>query len=130
MAFTVAIPTAGPELDAECGVALPHSAYLLLVDPATLAFEAHQNPARTAQSHRGVVVAKFLLERGVEVVLGHHMGPHPAAALTRNGVAVHEAKPGATARELLALFRQGALPRLTEEEINRRHGPGHHAPHA
>ena len=126
MPHVVAIPTVGPTLESATEVALPHSPFLLLVDPESGSFEAHENPAWTAQSHRGVAVAKFLIERGVEVVLGHHMGPHPAAVLARRGVEVREGRPGTTAAELLSLYRQGELPVLGEAEIVARHGPGHH----
>ncbi len=125
MSYTIAIPAAGPTLASESVVALPHSPYLLLVDPRTGAFEAHENPAASAASHPGVVVAKFLVTHGVEVVLGHYMGPHPAAALAKAGVKVHEGRPGTTASELLELYRAGELSVMGEEEINARHGPHH-----
>ena len=78
------------------------------------------------QSPPGVVVAKFLLEHEVQVVLGHHMGPHPAAALAARGVRVFEGRPGTSAAALLDLWRAGELSRLAEAEINARHGPRHH----
>ncbi len=125
MSFTIAIPAGGSTLAAPSEAALPHSPWLLLVDARSGAFEAHPNPAATAASHPGIVVARFLIERGVEVVLGHHMGPHPAAALTRAGVKVYEGRPGTSASELLALYREGRLRAVDEAEINARHG-GHH----
>jgi len=129
MPFTIAIPTTGPTLDARTDPKLPHAAYVLLVDPESSAFEAHENPAARADSHPGAVVAKFLLARHVEVVLAHHMGPHPAAALVRSGVRVHEGRPGTTAAELLALYLAGELPQLSEEELAARHGPHRHGAH-
>lgn len=129
MAYTVAIPTSGTTLDSPTDIALPHSRYLLLVDPASGAFEAHENPAASADSHPGVVVAKFLLQRGVEVVLAHRMGPHPAAALTKKGVRIHEGRAGTTASELLSLYRAGELAVLDEAEIEARHGPHIHHDH-
>ncbi len=126
MVYSVAIPANGPTLEAATETALPHSPFLLLVDPATGDFEAHENPAVTAAAHPGIVVAGFLIEHGVDVVLGHHMGPHPAAAFARRGVRVHEGRPGIPARELLDLYRAGDLPVLDEAEINARHGAGHH----
>ncbi len=129
MAHTIVIPTSGPSLEALTDPKLPHAPYLLLVDPESGAFEAHENPAATADSHPGIVVAKFLLSRKVEAVLAHHMGPHPAAALVRSGVRVHEGRPGTTAAELLALYLAGSLPALGEEEIVARHGPHRHGAH-
>jgi predicted Fe-Mo cluster-binding NifX family protein len=126
MTHPIVIPAAGPTLDDASEARLPHAPYLLFVAAGSDAFEAVPNPGATAQSHRGIVVAKLLLERGVEAVLAHHMGPHPSAALTRRGVRVFEGRPGTSARELLALYRQGALVVLDEEEINARLGPAHH----
>ncbi len=123
--MTIAIPAAGPGLDEPAEVAVPHAPFILFVDATGEGFEAVPNPAARAAAHPGAVVAKLLLDRGVTAVLGHHMGPHPAAALARNRVAVHEGRPGVTARQLLALYREGALPVLDEAEVNRRHGPGH-----
>jgi len=126
MSFTLAIPAHGPTLDAPSEIRLPHAPFLLLVDPESGAFQAHENPAATAQSHPGIVVAKFLNEREVKIVLGHHMGPHPAAALAKKGVQVFEGRPGTSVAALLELWRAGQLARLGEAEINARHGPHHH----
>jgi len=125
MPKTLAIPTRGSTLDAASEVALPHSKYLLLIDPDTGELEAHDNPAHGAPAHPGMLVAKFLIERGVTVVLGHHMGSHPAAALAKRGIRVHEGRPGTTAAQLLALYKDRKLPALDEAEINARHGPWH-----
>jgi predicted Fe-Mo cluster-binding NifX family protein len=129
MPNTIAIPASGPTLDSVTDPKLPHAPYLLLVDPESGAFEAHDNPAARAEAHPGAVVAKFLLARKIEVVLAHHMGPHPAAALIRSGVRVHEGRPGTTVAELLALYLAGGLPALGEEEIVARHGPHRHGVH-
>jgi predicted Fe-Mo cluster-binding NifX family protein len=126
MPKTIAIPTRGPTLDALTEIAVPHSRHVLLLDPDTGEFEAHDNPAWGVGAHPGMFIAKFLIDRGVTTVLGHHMGPHPAAALTKKGIRVHEGRPGATAAQLFALFREGKLPVLNEAEINERHGPHHH----
>jgi predicted Fe-Mo cluster-binding NifX family protein len=130
MPHSIAIPASGPSLEALTDPKLPHAAYLLLVDPESGVFEAHANPAAGVDAHPGAVVAKFLLSRKVEVVLAHHMGPHPAAALIRSGVRVHEGRPGTTAAELLALYLAGGLPSLGEDEIVARHGPHRHGAHS
>ena len=123
----LAIPANGPELDARASVSLPHAPYLVFVDGDTVT--GLENPAATATAHRGVVVAKALLKRGVTAVLGHHMGHHPLEALQRAGVAIHEGSDDLTVRELVVRYEQGTLPELSAEEVTKRHdtqrGHGH-----
>jgi predicted Fe-Mo cluster-binding NifX family protein len=126
MAYTIAIPAAGPTPDAPSSIALGHAPYLLLIDPGAGTFEAYENPAALAAAHPGAVVAKFLLERGITDVLGHHMGPHPVMALSRGGVRVHEGREGLSCRDLLQQFQAGSLAHLAPEEIIARHGPCSH----
>lgn len=129
MSRTLAVPAAGTDLDAPAAIALPHAPYILLVDEETGTFEAHPNPAARAKSHFGMVVAKWVLNRKVDVVIGHHMGPHPAISLEEAGIPVYESVEGLPVREVLARFHAGELAVLSRGEISQRHdaaGGGHH----
>jgi predicted Fe-Mo cluster-binding NifX family protein len=117
----VAFPSLGPSPDDRAIQSFPRAPWVLLLDTTSGAFSALENPAIHAVAHRGAVVAKLLLKHGVDVVVGHQMGPHPVEALQRAGVPIHVGRDDLSVRELAELFAQGALP-LAELERDEQRG--------
>lgn len=111
----IAIPALGPTPESPSSTGLPHAPFIVLHDPDAGTFEALPNPAAQAQAHRGMVVAAFLLKRGVTAVVGHRMGPHPVQALRRAAVPIHEGREGLPVRDVAALWARGELPALPDD---------------
>jgi len=122
----IAIPAAGPDLDAPSVVHVPRAPYFLVVDTTGTDLEAVPNPGATAESHPGAHAAKTLIATGVQGVIGHRMGPHPIQALEKRNVLVYRGDDGVTAREMLARFTSGSLEVMRPEQVLAEHGPGGH----
>jgi len=66
----IAVISTGPTIDHCVGTGVNHSGYLLIIDPATMQYEALQNPiVNLKRSASGKLLAQLLLKKGVDSVL-------------------------------------------------------------
>ena len=66
----IAVISTGPTIDHCVGTGVNHSGYLLIIDPATMQYEALQNPVVTLKGPAsGKLLAQLLLQKGVDSVL-------------------------------------------------------------
>ncbi|MBT8398404.1 MAG: NifB/NifX family molybdenum-iron cluster-binding protein [Gemmatimonadetes bacterium] len=107
---TVALTVSSPSFEAKVESGLCRSAYLLLVDPDTLAWESVENPARGARDDPEVCVARALSDRKVSDVLIGECGPNAQCALRTAGIATHRCECGTTALQAVQLLKAGELP--------------------
>jgi predicted Fe-Mo cluster-binding NifX family protein len=106
----VAITVGSPSFEAKVEAGLCRSAYLLLVDPDTLAWESVENPGWNTRSDPDVRVAQALSDRAVGDVLTGECGPKANCALRGAGITIHRCDCGTTALRALELLRAGELP--------------------
>ena len=113
----IAVPVKVADLDAPLESKFGRAAFLLLVDPKTLAFEVVENPGREARGGAGVAAAEILSKKKVTGVIAEEFGPKAHEALTAAAIPMYRCHANTTARESLARLNAGEL--ATADDGNR-----------
>ncbi len=114
----VAVSALGTTLDDRVDERFGRAAYILMVDPETLEFEAVDNQAnRNAMQGAGLGTAEAVASRGVEAVITGHLGPKAFKALSVAGVSGYGAT-GMIVRDAVKAFGEGRLESLGEGEAH------------
>lgn len=84
--------------------------WFLRVNSDTLDWQALENPGWNNRGGAGVAAAQFAINQKVDAVVSGDFGPNAAEALQAAGIQLlHFPTGGLTGREVVQLFRQGAL---------------------
>jgi predicted Fe-Mo cluster-binding NifX family protein len=108
----IVITVTSPALDSEVDPRFGRGAYLLVVDPDTLEWQAHPNPGVTAAGGAGIQAAQFVTGQKVDAVISGDFGPHAFQALDAAGMPLYLFGSCRTAREAMAQFKEGQLQRV------------------
>lgn len=106
----VAVTVGSPGLDVGVDARFGRSAFILLVDPETMAWESLANPGWDARGGAGIRVAQVLSDRMVSDVVSGDFGPNAHEALDATGIIMHRCEAGTTVREAIELLKAGELP--------------------
>lgn len=109
----IAVAVSTPALDAEAGARFGRALFLVLIDPATMAWEAVDNPGTQGGGGAGMRAARLLRGRQVDSVVAGEFGPNAREALRAGGIAVHLSGGGETAREAANRVARGEVYRAT-----------------
>jgi predicted Fe-Mo cluster-binding NifX family protein len=118
----VALTVGSPSLDVEVETRFGRSAFILLVDPDTMAWEWVENPGRDTRGGAGVRVAQVLSDRKVSDVVSGEFGPNAHDALQTAGILMHRCESGTTVRQAVERLKAGELPEVASS--SRRRGRG------
>ncbi len=119
----VAFSASGSDLDSFLDPRFGRCAYLVFVDPESLAYEAVPNPGCSAGGGSGVRAAREVVERGAGVVITGQCGPNAFGVLAASGVRVLQA-PREPLRRLLEYYKQGKLAEIRTPGPERPRFPG------
>jgi predicted Fe-Mo cluster-binding NifX family protein len=108
----IIITAALPSLDSEVDPRFGRGAYLLLIDPATLDWQAYPNPGITASGGAGIQAAQFITEQKAEAVVSGDFGPHAFEALNAANLPMYVFGHCGTVREVIAQFKAGQLEQV------------------
>jgi predicted Fe-Mo cluster-binding NifX family protein len=117
----IIITVASPTLDSEVDPRFGRGAYLLVVDPDTLDWEAQTNPGVTASGGAGIATTQFVTGQQVDAVISGDFGPNAFQALDAANLPMYVFGSCRTARDVVAQFNAGQLRRvgtLTREEYH------------
>ncbi len=122
----VAVAVSSPDLDAFVEAHFGRAAYLVLVDPQSMEWEAVENPGRRAGGGAGIQAAQLLGQHQVVAVVSGDFGPNAHEALRIAGIAMYRGDPSITARGALERLARGGLSRIRTPpaEGGIRHGGG------
>jgi len=95
-------------LDAQVDPRFGHSQYFVIVDPATMAYEAMPNAALNAPEGAGIQAAQAMVNKGVDVVISGNMGPNAFQVLSTAGVKIATGGYG-TVKDAVELYQAGKL---------------------
>ena len=123
----IAVSSTGATLDSTIEVRFGRSPYFLVVNPATLEFEAVPNPNSAIGGGAGIQSAALLTEKGVTVVLTGSCGPNALQVFEESGIRVVTGVSG-TVEQAVQQFTAGSLKTTPAAEMQRRDagrpGPG------
>jgi predicted Fe-Mo cluster-binding NifX family protein len=110
----LAISASGPALSDAVDGRFGRAAYFVLVDPATMEYEAIDNSTnRDALQGAGIAAAELVAEQKAEAVLTAQLGPKAFRALEAASIPAY-AVSGMTVAEAARAFESGDLERLSE----------------
>ena len=105
----IAVTSKGTDLDSEVDPRFGRAAYILIVDPETLEFEALDNKENVnALKGAGIQAGQNVVELGAEAVVTGNVGPKAYATLQAANVKVYIGASGTVAQSLEA-FKAGKL---------------------
>jgi predicted Fe-Mo cluster-binding NifX family protein len=84
----IAITATGPTLDAEIDPRFGRCQYFVIVDPATMQFEALENSSAMAGGGAGISTAQMIAGKGVDAILTGNCGPNAYQVLSAAGIKV------------------------------------------
>jgi predicted Fe-Mo cluster-binding NifX family protein len=108
----IIITTVSPTIESEVDPRFGRGAYLLVIDPDTLEWQAHPNPGVTASGGAGIQAAQFVTEHKAEAVISGDFGPHAFEALNAAGMPMYVFGDSRTAQDVIARFKAGQLEQV------------------
>jgi predicted Fe-Mo cluster-binding NifX family protein len=84
----IAVSASEPKLDAAVDPRFGRCAFLVVVDPETMAFEVVENENAGAAGGAGIRTAQAIADKGVDVVLTGNCGPNAYETLSAAGIKV------------------------------------------
>ena len=108
----IIITTVAPNIESEVDPRFGRGAYLLVVDPNTLEWQAHPNPGVNASGGAGINATQFVVEQKADAAISGDFGPNAYEALNAARIAMYLLGDNRTAREAIAQFQAGQLKRV------------------
>lgn len=101
-----------PNIESEVDPRFGRGAYLLVIDPDTLEWQAHPNPGVNTPGGAGIKAAQFVAEQQPDAVISGDFGPHAFDALNAAGLPMYMYGNCRTVREAITRFKAGQLERV------------------
>jgi len=120
----IIITTVTPEIESGIDPRFGRGAYMLIVDPDTLEWQAYPNPGASAPGGAGIRAAQFVCGQKVDVIISGDFGPNAYQALQAANVDMYLYGSNGTARQIIERFKAGQLPKVdapTQEERDHAH---------
>jgi len=108
----IILTTAAPDIESQVDPRFGRGAYLLVVDPDTLEWQAHPNPGVNTPGGAGIKAAQFVAEQQPDAVISGDFGPHAFDALNAAGVPMYVFGSCRTVRDVIVQFKAGQLERV------------------
>jgi predicted Fe-Mo cluster-binding NifX family protein len=110
-----------PSIDSNVDPRFGRGAYLIVVDPDSMEWQAHPNPGVSASGGAGSLVAQFAAKQQVKSVISGDFGPNAYSALEAAGIDMYLFGESINVKEAIEYFKAGQL-----ERVGAPTGPGHH----
>lgn len=106
----ILLTTTEPNLDADLDPRFGRCAYLLIVDPTTMEWQARENPAASAGGGAGVQAAQLVSNLEVKAVISGQFGPNAFDALRTAGIEMYQFGICQSVNEAIQGYLAGELP--------------------
>lgn len=106
------ITATSPDIDSQIDPRFGRASYFLVVNPDTLEWQAHANPALTATGGAGIKAAQFISAQDCTVVISGDFGPNAYEALDAAGIPMYLFGSCRTVRQAIQKYEDGQLERL------------------
>ncbi len=119
----IAVSAVGEDLDAAVDPRFGRCRYFLLVDEATMRFEAVPNEAAMSGGGAGIQAAQIVADKGADVVLTGNVGPNAFRTLSAAGIKVITGVSGSV-RSALERYKRGELRGADRPNVEGHYGIG------
>jgi predicted Fe-Mo cluster-binding NifX family protein len=116
----IILTATSPSIDSNLDARFGRGAYLIVVDPDTLEWQAHPNPGVGAPGGAGTLAAQYVANQHASSIISGDFGPNAYDALQAAGVAMYLFGASITVREAIESFKAGQL-----EHVGAPTGQGH-----
>ncbi len=104
----VAVSSMGPDLDATVSPRFGRCPYFVIVETATMGYEAIPNTSANSPSGAGIAAAQEVASRGIDAVLTGRFGPNASQVLSQVGIKMVTGASG-TVRQAVETYKNGGL---------------------
>jgi len=104
----IAVSSQGPTLDSQVEPRFGRCLYFMMVNPATLEFEAIANANFELKGGAGIQAAELVVEKGPAVILTGSCGPNARQVIDQAGIRVITGVSG-TVSQVVQQFTAGSL---------------------
>ncbi|MCW3989729.1 MAG: DUF5320 family protein [Candidatus Bathyarchaeota archaeon] len=104
----VAVSSMGPDLDAAVSPRFGRCPYFVIVETATMGYEAMPNTSANSPSGAGIAAAQEVASRGIDAVLTGRFGPNASQVLSQVGIKMVTGASG-TVRQAVETYKNGGL---------------------
>jgi predicted Fe-Mo cluster-binding NifX family protein len=108
----IILTASSPSIEADVDGRFGRGAHFLVVDPETLAWQAHTNPGLSASGGAGIQAAQFATDQKAKAVLSGDFGPHAFQALQTASIAMYRYGDCRTVRQAIERFNAGQLEQI------------------
>ncbi len=117
----LAISATGKDLDSKVDPRFGRCSYFIIVDPATMEYEAYENQSAVLSGGAGVQAAQFVASKNADVVITGNCGPKAMQVLNAAGIKVITGYEG-TVKEAIEDFKAGKLTPSSEPTVSEHYG--------
>jgi predicted Fe-Mo cluster-binding NifX family protein len=108
----IILTATSPSIDSKVDARFGRGAFLIVMDPDTLEWQAHPNPGVGAMGGAGTLAAQFAANQKANAVISGDFGPNAYNALQAAGIAMYQYGVSATVKEAIAHYKAGNLERV------------------
>lgn len=117
----IILTASSPNIDSDVDVRFGRGAYFVVVDPDTLEWQAHANPAIGASGGAGSQAAQFAANQKADAIISGDFGPNAFNALLAADIAMYLYGDCQTIGKAIERFKAGLL-----QQVGSPTAPGHH----
>jgi predicted Fe-Mo cluster-binding NifX family protein len=108
----IILTATSPSIDSNVDGRFGRGAYLIVVDPETLEWQAHPNPGVGASGGAGTLASQFVANQHASSIISGDFGPNAYNALQAAGIAMYLYGASNTVKEAIEGFKAGQLERV------------------
>ena len=101
--MTILIPTAKNDLSGEIDLRFARAPYFIIYDTEKKTTEIKENPYKDGARAVGTMVAQYIINEGIKVVVAKDMGPNAKMILTEANIEIK--KISGSVKEALSQFK-------------------------
>ncbi len=119
----IAVSATGTDLNAQVDPRFGRCSYFVVVDPATMEFEAVENTGAMSGGGAGIATGQYLAEKGIDAVLTGNCGPNAFNVLQAAGIKVFTGVSGQIAAAV-ASYNSGKYQASSQANVAGHAGMG------
>jgi predicted Fe-Mo cluster-binding NifX family protein len=118
----IVITATSPNINAKVDPRFGRGANFIFVDPATLEWQAYENPAINASGGAGSQAAQLISTNGAQVVISGHFGPNAFQALQAADIKMYQFGDFQDVQDVIQAFNEGKLKEVKQAGRSHRRG--------